>query len=122
MRFISLYKPAIDGLPPSPERIAKIGGLIDEMVKAGVLLATEGFEPSPKDVRVRLAEAKFTVTDGPFTEAKEIIGGFALLEAKSREDAIEHAKRFLDVMGGGECEIHQLSAAPDLPLEKVRSS
>jgi hypothetical protein len=120
MRFISFYKPVRDNMPPSPERIAKMGGLIEEMVKSGVLLATEGFEPNPKDVKVRLAGAKFTVVDGPFTEAKEIIGGFALLEAKSRDEVIEHAKRFLDVIGGGECEIHQLSDAPQLPLEKAR--
>jgi hypothetical protein len=93
-----------------------MGKLIDEMVKAGVLLATEGFTPSPTDVRVRLSEGKLSVTDGPFTEAKEVIGGFALIQVKSRDEAIEWTKRFLRTMGAGESEIHQLPEGAQHPL------
>jgi len=121
MRYFSLFKPdpSTRGGPPTPEMQAAVGKLIDEMVRAGVLLATEGFMPDAKDVRVRLQRGEFLVTDGPFTEATEVIGGFALMEARSREEIIEHTKRFLRTMGGGECEIHQLGNAPPLPIEKV---
>jgi hypothetical protein len=121
MRFFCLFKPDPKNMagPPNPERMAATGKLIEEMSKSGVLLATEGFMPSAKDVRVRLASGKFTVTDGPFTESKEVIGGFALIQAASREEVIAHTKRFLETVGGGESEIHELLAAPELPLEKV---
>lgn len=117
MRVISLFKPdrSLKGPPPS----AEMAKLIEDMTKSGVLLATEGFSPSPEDVKVRLSDGEFTVTDGPFTEAKELIGGFAVMEVKSREEAIEYARVFLRVIGGGECEIHPLCAAPDLAIENV---
>ena len=111
MRFICLYKSDPSAVP-SPEKIAALGKLIEEQTAAGVLVATEGFHPSADDVRVRIKDGEFTITDGPFTEAKEIIGGFAIIEAKSKEECIEHCKRFLRVMGAGENEIHQL---PEMP-------
>jgi hypothetical protein len=121
MRFFCIYKPDPShiGRMPEPEHLARIGKFIDGMVQSGVLLATEGFQPDAKDARVRLSNGRLTVTDGPFTEAKEVIGGFALLELRSREEAIENAKRFLEVMGGGESEIHQLGDAPNMPIERV---
>ena len=112
MRFLSIYKAKETGVPPTPEHMATMGKLIDEMMKAGVLIGTEGCLPSAKGARVRIADGKFKVTDGPFTESKELVGGFALLEAKSKEEAIEVTKRFLDVVGEGECEIRQLFEAP----------
>ena len=112
MRFLSIYKTAERGVPPSQEEMAKMGKLIEDEMKAGTLLATEGCLPSAKGARVRIADGKFKVTDGPFTESKELVGGFALLEAKSKEEAIEVTKRFLDVVGEGECEIRQLFEAP----------
>src|SRR5262245_26970516 len=118
MRFMCLYK-SDHTVVPTQEQVAAMGRLIEEQTKSGVLLATEGFHPSADDVRVRLSGGEFTITDGPFTEAKEIIGGFALIEAKTKEECIEHCKRFLRVMGHGENEIHPLCSAPDLPLEKV---
>ena len=111
MRFLSLYKPA-EFVNPTPEHLAEMGKLIEESMKSGLLIATGGFHPSPKDVRVRASRGKVTVTDGPFTEAKEMIGGFALLECKSREEAIEMARRFLRCVNDGECEIHQLMDEP----------
>src|SRR5688572_15406075 len=113
MRFLMLYKPADTkgteaGVPPSPEHMAEMGKFIEEMVKEGVLLATEGCQPSAKGARVRRSGGKFTVTDGPFAEAKELIAGFALVEATSKAHAIELAKRFLKVAGDGESEIRQI--------------
>ena len=89
-----------------------MGKLIEEAMKAGWLLSTEGCLPSAKGARVRLSDGKYTVTDGPFTEAKELIGGFAIIQANSKEEAIEHTKYFLQVAGGGETEIRQLYEAP----------
>jgi hypothetical protein len=121
MRYFSIFKPdpGAVGKIPSPEQQAAVGKLIEEMTRSGVLLATEGFMPDAKDVRVRLSGGEFLVTDGPFTEATEVIGGFALMEARSREEVIEHSKRFLRAIGGGVCEIHQLGTSPPLPLERA---
>src|ERR1700689_2297382 len=92
--------------------MATMGKLIEDMMKAGTLLGTEGSLPTIKGARVRIAEGKFTVIDGPFTESKEVVGGFALLEATSKDEAVELAKHFLNVVGDGECEIRQLYDAP----------
>lgn len=113
MRFLSIYKSAETNTPPSPELIARMEKLIEEGMKDGTLIATEGCLPSALGARVRLSRGKVTVTDGPFTEAKEVIGGFALLEAKSKAEAIDLAKKFLDVAGDGECEIRQIFTAPE---------
>jgi hypothetical protein len=91
--------------------MAAMGMLIEEMNKAGVLLATEGCQPSSKGARVRITGGEFTVTDGPFTEAKEVIGGFALFQVQSKEEAIEWTKRFLRLAGDGESEIRQIYEA-----------
>jgi hypothetical protein len=113
MRFLSIYKTVERNTPPTVEEMAKMGKLIEEYMKAGVLLATEGCLPSALGARVRLSNGKVTVTDGPFIESKELIGGFAVLEAISKAEAIELTKKFLDVAGDGECEIRQLFTAPD---------
>ena len=89
-----------------------MGKLIGEAMQAGWLIATEGCLPSAAGARVRLSEGKFTLTDGPFTETKEVIGGFAIIQVSSKEEAIERTKYFLQVAGGGECEIRQLYEAP----------
>jgi hypothetical protein len=111
MRFLCVYR-AKEGAGPTPEDMAAMGALIDEMAKAGVLLSTEGCLPSAKGARVRLGAGKFTVTDGPFTEAKELIGGFAIIQTTSKEEAIALTKRFLTVAGDGESEIRELYEAP----------
>jgi hypothetical protein len=113
MRFLSIYKTAETFVPPSLEEMAKMTKLIEDMSKAGVLVSTEGCLPSTNGARVRLSGGKLTVTDGPFTETKEQIGGFALLQAKSKEEAVEAAKTFLKVAGNGECEIRQLYCPED---------
>jgi len=116
MRFLMIYKPdsrdSESGAPPSPQEMAEMGKLISEMAAAGVLLAAEGCQPTSKGARVRLSQGRFTVTDGPFTEAKELIAGFAIVQAKSRAEAIAWGERFLKVAGDGESEIRELHEAP----------
>jgi len=114
MRFLSIYKTKETGVPPSPEHIAEMGKLIEESMKSGVLIATEGCLPTARGARVRRAGANVTVTDGPFTESKEVVGGFALLQATSKAEAIEICKDFLKVAGDGECEIREIFEAPAL--------
>ena len=113
MRFLSIYKSRETGVPPSPEHIETMTKLIEEGMKSGWLVATEGCLPSALGARVRRAESKTTVTDGPFSESKEVIGGFAILEASSKEEAIRLAKDFLKVAGDGECELRQIFTASD---------
>ena len=118
MRFLSIYKTAETGVPPTAEHMAGMQRLIEEMQGSGALLATEGCLPSALGARVRLSGGELSVTDGPFTEAKELIAGFALLRADSREEVVEMTKRFLQVAGDGECEIRQVydgsDCVPDL--------
>ena len=87
--------------------------LIEESMKNGTLVSTEGCLPTALGARVRQADGNVTVTDGPFTESKEVVGGFAILEAKSKEEAIEMVRQFLRVAGDGECEIRQIFTAPE---------
>jgi hypothetical protein len=112
MRFLSIYKTKETGLPPSPEHIAAMGKLIEEGMKSGWLVATEGCLPSVLGARIRKADGTVTVTDGPFTESKEIVGGFAILQAKSKEHAVQLVENFLKVAGDGECELRQIFEAP----------
>jgi len=112
MRFLCLYKPGKPERPPTQQEMAELGKLIGEAMKDGWLIATEGCLPSATGARVRLSAGKFTVTDRPVAETKELIGGFAIIQANSKEEAIEHTKYFLQVAGGGETEIRQLHEAP----------
>jgi hypothetical protein len=113
MRFLCIYRPSKkEGTPPTEREMAEMGQLITEMSQAGVLLASEGCLPSAFGFRARQANGQVTVTDGPFTEAKEIIGGFALIQAGSKAEAIELTKRFLKVAGDGESEVRQVFEAP----------
>lgn len=108
MRFLSIYKTVERNTPPTQEEMTEMSKLIEEGMKAGWLLGTEGCLPSKLGARVRRSEGKVTVTDGPFTESKELVGGFAILKADSKEEAIQLAKNFLSVVGQGECELRQL--------------
>jgi hypothetical protein len=111
MKFISLYKTPESGVPPSQEEMVRMGRLIEEGMKAGYLLAVEGCLPSSTGARIRLSNGSVTVTDGPFAEAKEVIGGLAVIQAGSKAEAIEHIKTFLRIAGDGECELRQLYEA-----------
>jgi hypothetical protein len=102
MRFMSLIRIHPDGVPeggPSQELMREMGLLIDEMTKAGVLLDTAGLRPVDEGTRLRWNHGELSVTDGPFAESKEFIGGYAIIQAKSQEEAAEWTKRFLRVHG-----------------------
>jgi hypothetical protein len=113
MRYLTIYRAKESSTPPSPEHFAAMGQLIDEMTNAGTLLATEGCAPSSLGAKVRRTGDKITVTDGPFTEAKEVVAGFAIIKANSKEHAIELAKKFLQVAGDGESEIRLVHEPAD---------
>ena len=117
MRFLSIYKHPETGLPPTIEEMTRMGKLIEEWTKAGALLGAEGCLPSAKGARVRRNGENLVVTEGPFTETKEVVGGFALLQANSKEEAIELLKTFLKVAGDGECELRQLYEPTESGLE-----
>ena len=96
MRFMMIVKANKDseaGVLPTEEQLAEMAKYNEELVKAGVLLAAEGLHASSKGARVRFSGAKRTVIDGPFTEAKELIAGFWLIQVKTKEEAIEWTKR-----------------------------
>ena len=114
MRFLCIYRPGTKetDAPPTQEEMAAMGKLMDDMRKAGVLLAAEGCLPSSKGARVRIDSDRFTVTDGPFPETKELIAGFCLLQVKTKAEAIEWTKRFLTVVGEGESEVRLLHDMP----------
>ena len=112
MRFLTIFRAVEREAPPSQGEIEAMGKLIQEMAEAHVLTTTEGCKPSRHGARVRRAGGQLVASDGPFTEAKEVIGGFAILEVASKEEAIAWTKRFMDVGGDGECEIHELYEVP----------
>jgi hypothetical protein len=101
------------GTPPSPELMAKMGAFIAEATQAGVLVGGDGLKPTSQGVRVKLADGKMTVTDGPFTETKELIASYAVLEVKSMAEAVHWTKRFLEVLGKGECELRPIYGPDD---------
>ena len=111
MKFLSIYKTAERSVPPTPEEMARMGRMVEEGMKSGYLLATDGCMPSALGARVRHANGKVTVTDGPFAETKELICGYAILNANSKEEAIEFTKKFLSEVADGECEVRQIYEA-----------
>jgi hypothetical protein len=122
MRFMVLVKADKNseaGVLPSEELLTEMGKYNEELAKAGVLLAAEGLQPSSKGARVKFSGAKRTVIDGPFTESKELIAGFWLIQVKSKEEAIEWVKRCPNPMPGteAEIEIRQVFEAEDFGPE-----
>ena len=112
MRYLSIYKCPERSTPPTQKEMETMGKYIEESIKRGILIGTEGCMPSALGARVRVEGGKYTVSDGPFTEAKEIVGGLAILEAPSKEAAIGYVKEFLAYVGQGECELRQIYEAP----------
>ena len=109
MKILALYKPDADNNgPASPEKMEKMGKFIDELTKAGKLITTDGRKANATEMKIRMRKGKLSVTDGPFTEAKEIIGGFAVMQVDSREELIELTRRFLDIAGDGESQIVEM--------------
>jgi hypothetical protein len=122
MRFMVMVKANKDseaGVMPSKEMLESMGKFNEEMVKAGIMLAGEGLQASSKGARIRFNQGNPTVTDGPFTEAKELIAGFWMIQVKSKQEAIEWMKRCPPPMGNGagELEIRQVFEASDFGAE-----
>jgi hypothetical protein len=115
MRFLIVHRldERVPGaFTPTREKMATMGQFMEEATKSGVLLAAEGVRPSVDGARVRFSGGKRTVTDGPFTEAKEVIAGFALVEVRSKEEAIYWASRFGELLGDVEVEVRQIFELP----------
>ncbi|NUR23692.1 YciI family protein [Frateuria sp.] len=111
MRFLSMIRIQETGRLPSERLMADMGKLIEQMTREGSLVDTAGLRPTAEGVRVRLRDGRLSTTDGPFTEAKEVIGGYAVLQADSMAQAVELTKRFLALHGDEwdlECEVRQI--------------
>ena len=121
MRFMVMVKASKEseaGMMPSERLLADMGKFNEELIKAGVLLAGEGLQPSSKGARVRFSGSKRMVVDGPFAQTGELIAGFWLLQVKSREEAIEWVKRCPNPMPGeSEIEIRQVFEPEDFGVE-----
>jgi hypothetical protein len=118
MRFMMLVKANKDseaGVLPDQKILAEMGTYNDELVKAGVMLAGEGLQASSKGARVTFSGGKPKVTDGPFTETKELIAGYWMIQVRSKEEAIEWAKRV--PFQEGQIEIRQVFELSDFPGE-----
>ena len=121
MRFMAMVKASAEseaGVMPSEKVLTQMGKFNEERVRAGVLLAGEGLQPSSKGARVRFSDGKRMVIDGPFSEPKELVAGFWLLQVKSKEEAIEWIKRCPNPMPGeSEIEIRQVFESEDFGTE-----
>ena len=116
MRFMLLMIPNIpeEDWTPSADDVSAMMAYNEQLTKAGVLLALDGLHPSAKGARVTLQNGRKTVTDGPFTEAKELIGGYWIIQASSKEEAVEWAKR-CPMDDGNVIEIRQIAELEDFP-------
>jgi hypothetical protein len=125
MRFMILVKATKDseaGAMPDEKLLAPMAAFHEELAKAGVLLDASGLQPTSKGARIKFSQGKGTFVDGPFTESKELIAGYTIIQVKSREEGIEWAKRFPSPQGNadGEIEIRQLFELDDFaPTESI---
>ncbi|MHB8576486.1 MAG: YciI family protein [Dehalococcoidia bacterium] len=120
MRYMMLLRADADseaGVPPRAEVLAGVGKLMEDMASAGVLLAGEGLQPSSKGVRVTYSGGERTVIDGPFTESKELIAGFVIIDVPTITQALQWADRFARVSGDCTSEIRPLFEASDFSPE-----
>ena len=110
MRFLgyTLGDPSAPMTPPTPEDFAEMNKFMEEATKAGVLLATGGVGPIESLTKIVRTDGKITVVDGPFTEAKELIGGWALMETRDKAEAIEWSRRFMALAGEGETRLREV--------------
>lgn len=125
MLFMMTVRSTENSGPPPKQLMDAMEQLIEESLKSREMIETGGLAPTSAGTRVRLAGGKITVTDGPFTEAKEVFGGYAIFELKSKEEAIERARRFMELhhqhwpVWEGESEIRQIVfKAPQAAVEK----
>ncbi len=110
MRFMGLLKgnQHTENFTPNPEDFARMGEYVAQAMKAGWLVATDGLQSSSKASTIRVADGKGTITDGPFTETKELIASYAILQVGSKQEAIERTTEFLNLIGGGEIDLYQM--------------
>jgi len=108
MKFLLTYAANPNSPPPTPEKLAELGKYTMDAMKSGVVLMTGGLVRPSTGTKVRMSAGKFSVTDAPLPEAKELIDGFALVQAPSKEDAIALARSFMEVAGDGDGEILQV--------------
>jgi hypothetical protein len=116
MRFMVMHyetQAMEDGVRPSPEEQATIGQYMQEAAMSGVLLTGEGVAPSSEGARLEIADGNVRVIDGPFAEAKELIAGFAILEVRSLEEAVEHARKWALVVGTGRVDVRRVMEVSD---------
>jgi hypothetical protein len=99
--------------PPRPELYEEMGTFVAEAISAGVIVATGGIAPTSEGVKISLKDGEFNVVDGPFAEAKEIVGGWALMECRDLKEATEWSKRFLAVLGEGEVRVRPVDGGPE---------
>jgi hypothetical protein len=97
--------------PPSQEDMARMGTYIEELRRKGTLISTGGASPNAIELTVTRKRDAYRITDGPFTEAKEVVGGFALLDVSGRDEAIEISRRFLEIVGDATCHLHEVTVA-----------
>jgi hypothetical protein len=123
-RFMVIHKAnkaSEAGVLPDPKSLAAMGAIIEEQIQAGTLLAAEGLQPSSKGARVRASGKERIVIDGPFTEAKELIAGYSIIQVKSKAEAIAFAKRCAEVcpegVTDGELEVRQVFELSDFPVD-----
>ncbi|HEV8020787.1 MAG TPA: YciI family protein [Candidatus Lustribacter sp.] len=113
MKFVTIFKFDPErAAPPDEKAYAEMGRLIAEMRDAGVLVDTGGVMPNGTSARVRRSGSHIAVTDGPFTESKEIVGGFAVLDVPSKDDAVAWTRRFLECAGDGVSELIEVTPTP----------
>jgi hypothetical protein len=112
MRILSILKHDPTAMrQPSQDDFERMGRLIEEFRAKGVLVDTGGVMPNAVEFRVSRKNGKDSITDGPFTESKEVIGGFALFEVSGKDEALELTRQFLDLVGDATCELHEVSSA-----------
>jgi hypothetical protein len=115
MRYMALLKGNRDSesRAPSKEEVAQMGQYVGAAMKEGWLVATEGLRPSANATRIQVSAGKPTVIDGPFTESKELVASYAILQVQSKQEAIERTRQFLELIGGGEIDLWQLYEEAD---------
>jgi len=112
VRFLGYTLASEDEMPteqPHPELFEEMGKFVEEAVNAGVIVATGGIAPTADGAKISLKDGEFTVVDGPFTEAKELVGGWALMECRDMAEAVVWTKRFQNVLGEGECRVRPVT-------------
>jgi hypothetical protein len=128
MRFMMLVRSAENSDPPPKDLMDAISARAEEAVKSGAMLQTGGLAPTAMSSRVRLSGGQLSTIDGPFAETKEVVGGFAIFELKSKEEAVESALHFMELhkqfwpAWEGETEIRQIFGPEDFPSENIEAT